>query len=155
MTAPVGADIESLCTKCGDVWHVVVAKVGEKIAKVQCKQCGGQHRYKPLQPVEPAPRAAKARAAAPHAAKAKKAAAPTRALPPVDLSRPIRNYRPAESWAVGDRLSHPTFGIGVVVTLTGPGKIEVSFNGGSRVLAVAKAASALVRPPQRTEEPEG
>ena len=29
MTPAVGADIESLCSKCGDVWHVVVAKVGD------------------------------------------------------------------------------------------------------------------------------
>lgn len=43
----VGADIESICRKCGDVWHVVVAKVGDQIAKVQCKQCNGLHRHKP------------------------------------------------------------------------------------------------------------
>src|SRR5678815_1711262 len=39
MSAAVGADVEALCSKCGDVWHVVVAKVGERIVKVQCKQC--------------------------------------------------------------------------------------------------------------------
>ena len=37
MTPAVGADIESLCSKCGDVWHVVVAKVGEEIVRVICK----------------------------------------------------------------------------------------------------------------------
>ncbi|MBL0215562.1 MAG: hypothetical protein IPQ07_16970 [Myxococcales bacterium] len=46
MSAGVGADVEALCSKCGDVWHVVVAKVGERIVKVQCKQCSGYHRYK-------------------------------------------------------------------------------------------------------------
>ena len=46
MSAAVGADVEALCSKCGDVWHVVVAKVGAQIVKVQCKQCGGYHRYK-------------------------------------------------------------------------------------------------------------
>ena len=46
MTPAVGADIESLCSKCGDVWHVVVAKVGEEIVRVICKECGGQHRYR-------------------------------------------------------------------------------------------------------------
>ena len=40
VSLPVGKDIESICGKCGDVWHVVVAKMGEQIAKVQCKQCG-------------------------------------------------------------------------------------------------------------------
>src|SRR5512138_3234756 len=47
MSAAVGADVEALCSKCGDVWHVVVAKLPTgQIAKVQCKQCGGYHRYK-------------------------------------------------------------------------------------------------------------
>ena len=46
MSAGVGADVESLCSKCGDVWHVVVAKDGDKIVKVQCKQCSGYHRYR-------------------------------------------------------------------------------------------------------------
>ena len=47
MSVGVGQDIESICNKCGDVWHVVVAKVGDKIAKVQCKECNGYHRYRP------------------------------------------------------------------------------------------------------------
>ena len=46
MSVAVGADIASLCSKCGDVWHVVVAKVGESIVKLQCKECGGYHRYR-------------------------------------------------------------------------------------------------------------
>src|SRR5262245_44790057 len=46
MTPPVGADIEALCNKCGDVWHVIEAKVGEEIVRVQCKECGRQHRYR-------------------------------------------------------------------------------------------------------------
>ena len=37
MSAAVGADVEALCSKCGDVWHVVVAKVGDQIVKVHCK----------------------------------------------------------------------------------------------------------------------
>ena len=32
MTAAVGADVEALCSKCGDVWHVVVAKVNVQVA---------------------------------------------------------------------------------------------------------------------------
>ena len=33
-TQAVGEDIEALCGKCGQVWHVVMAKVGTRIAKV-------------------------------------------------------------------------------------------------------------------------
>ena len=45
-TPAVGEDIEALCGKCGDVWHVVMAKMGERIAKVVCKRCGGHHLYR-------------------------------------------------------------------------------------------------------------
>ena len=33
-TPGVGQDIEALCGRCGQVWHVVMAKMGDKIAKV-------------------------------------------------------------------------------------------------------------------------
>ena len=45
----VAADIESLCSKCGDVWHVVVAMDKGQVIKVQCKQCQGYHRYQAAQ----------------------------------------------------------------------------------------------------------
>ena len=35
-----------MCGRCGQVWHVVMAKMGDKIAKVVCKRCGGHHRYR-------------------------------------------------------------------------------------------------------------
>jgi hypothetical protein len=41
-TPGVGEDIEDICTRCGDTWHVVMAKVGDRVAKVVCKLCGGQ-----------------------------------------------------------------------------------------------------------------
>ena len=45
-TPGVGEDIEDICTRCGDTWHVVMAKVGDRVAKVVCKLCGGQHNYR-------------------------------------------------------------------------------------------------------------
>ena len=147
MSAAVGADIESLCSKCGDVWHVVVAKEGEKIAKVQCKQCGGYHRYK-----------------SPHGATAA-AKLPSNKRPPkepkspverfekpavaADLSRPSRPYRASEQFEVGDRVDHPSFGQGII-EIAEPGKITVFFATGRRVLVQSKAgadtANSLTRP---------
>src|SRR5215470_14753865 len=98
MTAAVGADVEALCSKCGDVWHVVVAKVGEQIVKVQCKQCGGYHRYKsphgaPKEVRQPSMFAPKP----PRATAASSAKAPVERFekPAVtaDLSKPVRSYR--------------------------------------------------------------
>lgn len=152
MSLPVGADIESLCSKCGDVWHVVVAKVGDKIAKVLCKQCGKEHRYKP-----PERAASAATAASAPARRTTRAAAPEPAveepLVPFDPAVPPRPYRATESFAPGERVAHPTFGTGVVEAIPGPGKIQVFFKDGRRVLAAAKSASGLERrgPPRPGE----
>jgi hypothetical protein len=148
MTAAVGADVEALCSKCGDVWHVVVAKVGEQIVKVQCKQCGGYHRYKsphgaPVEKRMPSPFAPKP---------------PREAKPPVerfekpavaaDLAKAVRTYRASDRFEIGERVEHPSFGQGVV-ELSEPGKITVFFGSGRRVLVQAKdggSAGKLERP---------
>src|SRR5215471_6180629 len=123
MSAAVGADVESICTKCGDVWHVVVAKVGDKIAKVQCKECGAFHRHKP-------PGAAAAtRTSNSSSGTATRTRKPPAAEPPApmvapDLARPVRRYAASEAFSAGDRVQHATFGLGVVQSSPGPGKID-------------------------------
>jgi hypothetical protein len=139
MTAAVGADIEALCSKCGDVWHVVVAKVGEQIVRVLCKECGGQHRYKSphgvpkekRQPSLSTPRPAREKAPVERFEKPQIAA---------DLSKPARRYAANLSYEVAERVEHPTFGQGVVET-SEPGKITVFFATGRRVLVQAKEAA--------------
>ncbi|MBK8481796.1 MAG: hypothetical protein IPL40_11550 [Proteobacteria bacterium] len=133
----VGADIESICGKCGDVWHVVVAKVGVRVAKVQCKQCGGLHGYRPpggLAKAAPARERRSSRATGRRPSGRVSAEAP---LPTVDRSKPLRTYRLQETFAVGDRLLHPTFGEGVVELQISPQKIQVAFVGKRRVMAQA------------------
>lgn len=150
MSAGVGADVEALCSKCGDVWHVVVAKVGESIVKVQCKQCGGYHRYR-------SPHGAPAVKKLPATNRPPKEPRPTKdpverfEKPAVaaDLSRAVKTYRASEKFTVGDRIDHPAFGQGVI-ELAEPGKITVFFATGRRVLAQSKdgavAAGGLTRP---------
>jgi hypothetical protein len=145
MSPGVGADVEALCSKCGDVWHVVVAKVGQQIVKVQCKQCSGYHRYK-------SPHAAPAEKKLPAAIRPPrepKAAVERFEKPavPADLSKPSRPYRASESFEVGERIDHPSFGQGVI-EIVELGKITVFFATGRRVLAAAKApvAGGLSRP---------
>lgn len=150
MTPAVGADIESLCSKCGDVWHVIVAKVGQDIVRVICKECGSQHRYRnPKKPDERAKRASTGAAARP--------ARPMKIVerfekPSVaaDLDKPPRAYAPSERYAVGERVEHPSFGQGVVESLE-LGKMTTFFAVGRKVLACAKAeapgtSAALARP---------
>jgi hypothetical protein len=144
MSVGVGADIEALCAKCGDVWHVVVAKDAKgRIAKVQCKQCQGYHRYKS---VAGATKDAKLPAAirppeAKEIREAKEARAPSARFdkPAVaaDLTKPSRPYRASDKFEVGERVDHVSFGQGVV-ELAEPGKVTVFFATGRRVLAQSK-----------------
>ena len=132
MTLPVAADIESVCSKCGIVWHVVVAKVGDKIAKVQCKQCGGLHRHKSPHPEAKSGTTRKA-------SRPKKTAAANRkadvaAPPEADLSRPVQPYKITATFQVGDRIQHAKFGLGVVEELSGPGKMQVFFPEGRKLM---------------------
>ena len=151
MAAGVGADVEALCSKCGDVWHVVVAKVGEQIVKVQCKQCGGYHRYKsphgqPTAKRQPSlsnprpPRSSSASAKAPVERFEKPAVA-------ADLTKPVRSYRASDKFEVAERVEHPSFGQGVV-EVSEPGKVTVFFATGRRVLVQSKdgAGGGLSRP---------
>ena len=139
MSAAVGADVESICRKCGDVWHVVVAKVGEAIAKVQCKECGSLHKPRP-----PGSKAAATAVRKRSASRApKKEVSRHEPSVEVDLSKAIRPYSPREHFAVGERIDHPKFGIGIIENTATAGKIEVFFPDGRRVLAAAKEAGKL------------
>lgn len=155
MSAAVGADIESICNKCGDVWHVVVAKVGDKIAKVQCKQCGGYHKHRPpsgSRATSPARRRAPAEPGAPRKEPATRRDAP---LIEADTTKPVRPYQFNATYQPGDRIDHPKFGTGVVELMSEPGKMQVFFPDGRRVLALAKSGPKLEKPqPIRHDDDE-
>jgi hypothetical protein len=74
--------------------------------------------------------------------------------PPADP----RAYSPAERFAVGDILSHPSFGLGAVTSSPSPGKISVLFRDTTRLLLhervpATAGASRLAPPPRREEAP--
>jgi hypothetical protein len=156
MSAAVGADVEALCSKCGDVWHVVVAKVGEQIVRVLCKECGGQHRYKsphgaPKEKRQPTIASKNAAAAAraegtssPSSSSSSSSQVKERFEKPAvaaDLSKPVRQYGASLKYQVAERVEHPTFGQGVV-EVSEPGKVTVFFASGRRVLAQSKEGNA-------------
>ena len=146
MSAAVGADIESICSKCGDVWHVVVAKVGEQIAKVQCKQCGGYHRFRPLGGGSGKTKTSTTTTRRAPAAKKEPTLRISEPLVEADTSRPPRPYSVRELYKPGERIDHPTFGHGVVELIPEPGKMQVFFAEGRRVLATARPENTLSRP---------
>jgi hypothetical protein len=72
-----------------------------------------------------------------------------------DLSRPIRRYALTESYGSGDRIDHPTLGLGVVQGVAGNGKISVLF-GEKKSLLVherpVRAGSPSSPPPPEPRE---
>ncbi|MBV8761076.1 MAG: hypothetical protein JO257_27520 [Deltaproteobacteria bacterium] len=121
------------------MWHVVVAKVGAQIVKVQCKECGGQHRYKSPHSVPKEKRAPPSMRERAERELAPKAPVERFEKPAVaaDLTKPSRTYRASEKFAVGERVDHPNFGQGVV-EVSEPGKVTVFFASGRRVLVQSK-----------------
>jgi hypothetical protein len=125
----VGSDIEAVCKKCGDVWHVVIALADRRIAKVECRDCGAQHRYRSIQGEVGAGRSAPAaRSGSPRARSKDK-----KQIVEADMSRPCRDFSMRKTYAVGDRVVHTSFGEGVVQE-SAPAKIVVLFGAGSKTL---------------------
>ena len=127
----IGSDVKSMCRKCGEQWHVVLALHEGRIAQVQCSECKAHHRYRPVGGgAEAAPRARATRRPAARSA-------PARSRAPVvepDLSRPPRPFDTREQYRVGDRVLHATFGEGVVQEVAGAQKVRVLFPSGPKAL---------------------
>ena len=148
MSVSAGSDIAALCSKCGDVWHVVVAMVDGRVAKVVCKECGSQHRYRTAdgshlkRPAKPrGPRAAKEPVERFESARVT-----------TDMTKPLRTYRASESYDVGDRVEHPVFGAGVV-EIFDDGKITVFFPTGRKVLVCSKGGKGGPAVPMARPKP--
>ena len=127
----VGSDIEAVCKKCGDVWHVVIALADSRIANVECMECGARHRYRSVKGETGTVRGKRAaRATSPRTRSGK-----TKPVVEADESRPRRDFRMSDTYEVGDRVLHASFGEGVVQDVAAPAKIVVLFDVGSKTLA--------------------
>lgn len=140
-----GDIIESRCTKCREVLnHRIVAMVEGKVMRVECNTCNGVHNYY-APPVVKEPKAAKKAAVSKPRASA--------AAPRVSRKDPVEVER--EEWAslqptfdsekalpydmngryLAKRLVlHPTFGLGLIKTVTVPNKMQVLFKDGIKLL---------------------
>ena len=130
----VGAETLAYCTSCKmDLNHVVVAMKGDRIAKVQCFTCKKEHVYRsPKGATQPAPK------------KSKKAAETDDANHSIEAEweklmnshrdHPMKNYTMKGHFGLGDKLSHPTFGDGIVGKLIYPNKLEVIFRTDVKIL---------------------
>ena len=146
----VGGETQAYCTSCKTMReHIIVALEDGKPAKVECDECHKQHLFRAGPPGTKKP--AKPRA--------KKSSEPAKNTPSIDLaahiaSRTARGYDVKTGFGLGDVVTHPSFGTGVVTALPGAQKMEVTFEVGSKLLAHDRAAAiapSLARPARRDD----
>lgn len=139
MPLKAGQEIDAFCTKCKmDLLHRIVAVVGDKPAKVECRTCYTVHVYRAPKS-SPATRAAAPSSGGSGAASTPRASSPRRAAEPEPPPRPpsgtkVFPYGIAERFARDQWIQHKTFGVGVVTQEIGQDKIEVRFEVGPKVL---------------------
>lgn len=134
--AVLGTEVETRCRKCRAVTtHVVTGKVGTKPTRVRCNTCEVEHEYTVT-------RARRPTATAPHQ------------LPWADAIAQARGtataYSAAASYVVGSRVTHPSFGEGVVVRLASPTVCEVLFEERTVKLLMTTARSGFEAPTPRS-----
>ena len=129
----LGTEIESKCRKCKKMTqHVVLAKVGSKPTRVRCTACETEHEHTVSRPRRVADAVARQLPWAEALAEARGVAVP---------------YTSAATYRVGARVSHPSFGEGVVVRQASPTVCEVLFESRPVKLLMAATPSGFAAPP--------
>ncbi len=116
-----GGTTDSWCGKCKLVLaHTIEAMVGNKPARVHCNTCKTQHTYRPHAPGT----------SRPVRARTNRYQALLQGKDPAEA----RKYSSKDRYEPGDIVDHPTFGRGVTTAIKDATKIEVLFEGGSKLL---------------------
>lgn len=138
MPLRAGQEVDAWCTRCKmDLTHRIVAVVGDRPAKVECRTCYSTHVYRAP---KNSPSAIAARSASPSAGASTRAPAARKPIPadhtavvPPSGAR-IHPYRMTERFMKDQWIQHKNFGVGVVTAEIGADKIEVRFDGGVKTL---------------------
>jgi hypothetical protein len=139
-----GSEVDSYCTKCKmDLNHRIVAMEGERIARVECLTCRGQHNYRT--PKSSAASTTRRRAAGSTANKP--AGARRTRISAEEQNRQVWEsaivgksptdfvaYNIKQVFAQGQLVRHKKFGDGIVHQLKEDGKVAVLFQEGEKVL---------------------
>ncbi len=134
-TTSVANEALAYCTSCKmDLNHVIVAMKGDRIAKVQCLTCKKEHNYRvPKGATEPATKTAKTKKSEPSEAP-RSIEAEWEKLMSSHREVQVKQYSTQGQFSLGDKLSHPTFGDGIVGKLIYPNKLEVIFRTDVKIL---------------------
>ena len=142
----VGSEALAYCTSCKmDLNHIVMAMQGDRIAKVECRTCKKAHVYKAPKGVTEPGGAAKTTGAKTAAKKrtTKKASDEPQSNPieveweklmSAHRASPTKTYTTKAHFILGDKITHPSFGDGIVSRLIFPNKVEVIFRSDVKVL---------------------
>lgn len=146
----VGMEVDAKCppscknrAKLGEIQsHIIIAMVGEKIARVQCKQCESEHGYKA--PPSASEATAKKR-------RAERKAATMDLTPTITTSeeydRLIKGREVDKPTAYSVKMptlvrdmvvKHSQFGLGIVTDIREGNKAHVAFPDGGRVLVYGR-----------------
>ncbi len=136
-TLRTGGDVDSYCTKCRMLLgHTILAMVGNKIARVRCNTCMGEHAYKSGPPgsvTEKAPKAGRKSPAPGRATRTKVEHKTFEQLLANKNEANAKNYTPRERFTEGNLIRHPSFGLGIV-QLVRDDKIDVLFASDEKTL---------------------
>jgi hypothetical protein len=135
-----GDHIASKCTKCKDTTnHTIVAMVAEKVVRVQCNTCSSTHNYR-AETKKKLP-ASRSSSTGP-ARRASAATSRTTNKAQRDWDVLLEDAKPEEATPYsmntpmkeGLLIMHPTFGLGQVLSITRPNKMDVRFQSGVKLL---------------------
>jgi hypothetical protein len=126
----VGGEINSTCMKCGKpLAHTIMAMVGKRVSKVQCKTCDGLSAYfKPT---------AGGKLSRKRSAKISPEETWEKMVELVSSQKKIP-YKLSGEFQEKDLIDHPTFGLGVVTLLMPDDKIQVVFKDEMKILVARR-----------------
>ncbi len=126
-----GDNIAAYCTKCKlTLDHTIVAMEGETIIKVQCKTCGGRHKFRSQAD------ASKVQSPRVKQGDATKTAVNLWETSIAEAKGKEHVYKMTGKYRVGDIVNHDKFGKGVVMKLY-MNKCDVLFQDRERLMASA------------------
>lgn len=127
-----GGYVDAWCTKCKlELGHTIVAMVQNVPKRVKCNTCNGEHNFRARRS-ERNRRVSKNTPRKTGSREAKVNEYMSR-LTGSDLSR-ARKYSMRESFKKDELIDHPSFGIGIVLTIIQADKMEILFKDGPKLL---------------------
>ena len=131
----LGGNVDSWCGKCKLVLaHTIEALVGNKPVRVICNTCRSQHGYKANPPGESSRQPRQSAAGAAGSATPRTRGNRYQVLLKGKDMALAKNYSIKDSYAPGDVLQHPNFGVGIATAVKEGAKVEVLFETGPKVL---------------------